>query len=53
MPNRFAMVVLLLVLLGACGQKGDLYLRDEPAEATAAQQEADQERAEEEQDDEE
>lgn len=59
MSNRSAaIVVLLFVLLGACGQKGDLYLRDDAEAPSSGQELAQQEQrieeesADEEQDDE-
>lgn len=39
--------LILLSLLTACGQKGDLYLPDEPAQKPAAQETQEQDREEE------
>ena len=58
---RTAIVVILLFLLGACGQKGDLYLRDDTQAPSSGQESADpdpdpeqgQEQVDEEQEDEE
>ena len=54
MSTRFAAILTLLILLAACGQKGDLYLRDEAPDAPdTTGQEAAQEADDQEQDDEE
>jgi predicted small lipoprotein YifL len=65
MSTRFAAILIFLFLLAACGQKGDLYLRDEAPDAPVteeaapdatgqeAAQEADQEADDQDQDDEE
>lgn len=57
MSTRLAAIPFLLLLLGACGQKGDLYLRDDAAAPSSGQetvaQDQDQEQGEEQQEDEE
>ena len=40
MSTRFAAILTLLFLLGACGQKGDLYLRDEAPDAPVTEEAA-------------
>ncbi|TDJ31294.1 MAG: hypothetical protein E2O56_07380 [Gammaproteobacteria bacterium] len=55
MSTRLAAIPFLLLLLGACGQKGDLYLRDDAAAPSSGQETVaqDQEQGEEQQEDEE